>query len=193
MRALFTLVLVLPFVACNSGVVYPERMYDEMIALNESYDGTGGFRKDVREDMESRWQTVVRWHEEGLLVEPTDQLWAAMTLTCSDHEAHMELARELGRLAAEGGEPRGNLAYAHAQDLLSLHRGEALQRWGTEYRYNHVIGKYELYPPVDPRTSDQERAAMGIPPLRELQAGVEALNEDATTQHLRNRIRGVDN
>jgi hypothetical protein len=191
-RAPFTLVLVLPFLACNSGVIYPERIYDEVISLNESHDGTGGFRKDVRADIETRCETVVRWHEEGLLTEPTDQFWAALTLTCSDHEAHLELAQELGHLAALGGDARGNLAYAHAQDVLSLHRGEALQRWGTEYRFNHVIGKYELYPPVDPRTTDHERAAMGIPPLRDLQAGIEALNEDPTTQHLRERVGGFE-
>lgn len=193
MRLLAALVLSTTFVACNSGVIYPERAYDEMIALYESHEGTGGFRADVREKIDDRCEMIVRWHTDGLLVKPTDQLWAALTLTFSDREDYLSLALELGKLAAEGGERRGNLAYAHTQDLLALHRGLSFQPYGTVYRYNHIAAKYELYPPVDPRTSDEERAAMGVAPLRELRAGIEALNTDPTTQHLRERIEGNSN
>lgn len=190
MRPLAALVLTSTFIACNSGVIYPERAYDEMVALYESHEGTGGFRADVRENIDDRCEMIARWYREGLLIEPTDQLWAAMTLTFSDREANLELALELGKLAAEGGERRGNLAYAHSQDLLAMHRGQPNQPWGTVYRFNHIIGKYELFPPVDPRTSDEERESMGIAPLRELRTGVEALNADPTTEHLRQRIQG---
>lgn len=189
-QLLSLLVLVLPLGACKSGLAYPERMYDEVNGLYQSHGGTGGLRSDVREDLERRWATVVRWSQEGLLLEPEDRFWAALVLTTSDLEAHLVLAEQLGRQAAEGGEPRGNLAYAAAQDLLAFHRGEANQPWGTHYRFNHVLGRYETYPPVDPRTSDSERAAMGVPPLRELQALVTELNDDARTQELRDRIGG---
>ena len=194
MRAqLLTLVLlVLPLGACKSGVAYPERMYDEVNGLYQSHGGMGGLRDDVREDLERRWATVVRWHEEGLLVEAADKFWGAMVLTTSDREEHLVLAETLGSQAAEAGEARGNLAYAAAQDLLSFHRGDSSQRWGTHFRFNHVLGRYEIYPPVDTRTSDSERAAMGVLPLRELQALVKELNEDARTQQLRDRIGGFD-
>jgi len=189
---LLLIALTLPLGACKSGLAYPERMYDEVNGLYQSHGGTGGLRDDVRDDLERRWSTVVRWHAEGLLVEAEDKFWAAMTLTTSDLEEHLVLAGELGSQAAEGGEPRGNLAYAATQDLLSFHRGDQNQRWGTHYRFNHVLGGYETYPPVDPRTSDSERAAMGIPPLRELQALVKELNDDDRTQQLRERIGGFD-
>ncbi len=188
MRLILAL-LPLGLLGCRSHVAYPERMYNEVLELFASHEGTGGLRRDVRDSMERRWATVARWADEGLLATPTDKLWAALTLTLSDHEEHLVLAESLALEAADAGETRANLAYAHAQDCLALHRGEATQPWGTEYRYNHVLGRYELYPPPDPRTSDAEREAMGIPPLSELRAGIAELNHDPATEALRARIQ----
>ena len=39
-----------------------------------------------------------------------------------------------------------------------------------------MLEKWRLYP-VDPRTSDEERRAMGVAPLSELLARTEKLNE----------------
>ena len=100
MRPIAALVLTALFTACSAGVIlrgsdgtlYPERAYDEMVALYGSHDGTGGFRTDVREKIDDRCEMMARWYEEGLLEKPIDQLWAAMTLTFSDRETHLQLA-----------------------------------------------------------------------------------------------------
>ena len=181
--------LALLVVGCNSGHIYPERMYLEVLDLANSHEGTGGMRTDVRERMETRYGTVVRWTEEGLVETPEQLLYSALTLSLSDHLDQLMLAQELATAAAEQGEPRGYLAYAIATDKLAFELGEPTQRYGTHVMFTPVLGKFVLHPPVDPLTTDEERASMGVPPLAELRAEVDALNEDETTDVLRERVQ----
>jgi len=52
----------------------------------------------------------------------------------------------------------------------------AAQRYGTQYIYEPVLRGWRLYP-YDVRTTDEERKAMGVPPLSELIKGEELLNQ----------------
>ena len=182
------LLLLAPLTACRSGVIYPERMYEESLALTSQHENTGGLRRDVRKSLERRLKTVVRWAEEGKLETESDLGWAAMTLTLSDREEHLEKARKIANAAAELGDPRGGVAYAHATDKLAFHRGDDFQPYGTNFAYVHVIGRFEIKPPVDPRTSDSERRALGVPSLAELQAMGKEINATAETTRLREEI-----
>ena len=182
------LILLAPLTACRSGVVYPERMYEESLAMTSEHDNMGGLRRDVRKSLDQRLETVMRWANEGMLETESDLGWAAMTLTLSDREEHLETARKIAKAASELGDPRGGIAYAHASDKLAFHRGEDLQPYGTNFAYLHVIGRYDIQPPVDPRTSDLERRAMGVPSLAELQAMVKEINAAAETTRLREDI-----
>ncbi len=181
--------LALTLVSCRSGVAYPERMYVEVLGLTNSHGGTGGLRTDVRKKMEGRFETVERWTEEGMLATPEDALFAALTLSLSDHATHLELSKELAIASAEQGEQRGYLAFAIASDKLAFERGESVQRYGTHIMYQPVLQRFELHPPVDPQTTDEERAAMGVPPLEQLRAEVATLNEEESTDLLRDRVQ----
>jgi hypothetical protein len=50
------------------------------------------------------------------------------------------------------------------------------QRYGTQYVYEPVLKGWRLYP-IDPRTTDAERKAMGVPPLDELKKAEDLLNQ----------------
>lgn len=183
------LVLLAPLLfACQARSPYPERLYHEVLELEGSHDGTGGLRHDVRDGLDRRWEIAAGWAQDDLIENPEGKVYTAMALTLSDRVDHLELAVHLGAQAAEEGDPRGNLAYAHAQDRLALVTGAATQPYGTCYRYNYVAGSFQIFPPVDPRVSDSERQAMGVPPLRELLALVEELNASARTEDLNKRV-----
>lgn len=174
--------------ACVSGHVYPERMYEEVLELQQSHRGTGGLRGDVRRNVDRKIATVMRWSEEGLLETAEQKFWASVTLYESDREEHLVRAAELALTAAEEDEPRGNLAFAMASDKLSFHRGEAIQRYGTHWWYQPTLQRWEIHPPVDPLTTDAERAAMGVPPLAEIEAARSAANVDEETDALRRSV-----
>ena len=50
-------------------------------------------------------------------------------------------------------------------------------RYGTQFYYEEVLQKWRLYP-VSGKTTDAERAAMGVAPLAELRAREDLLNEE---------------
>jgi hypothetical protein len=50
------------------------------------------------------------------------------------------------------------------------------QWYGTQVEFMEVLTKWRLYP-VDPRTTDEQRKTMGVPPLAELRASVDRINE----------------
>jgi hypothetical protein len=184
---LFVTLLLAALTGCRSNHPYPERLYEEVLELESSHGGTGGLRTDVREKMERRWGSAVRWSEEGLLVTAQDYLWTSLVLSISDHIEQLDLALELAIRASELGEERGSLAFAIVTDKLAFARGERYQRYGTYIRFQPVLGKWELHP-IDPRTTDAERAAMGVPPLVDIQAELTALNASQDTRDMQGRI-----
>jgi len=174
------------FASCM-GRPYPERAYHEALELLDSHQGTGGLRHDVLENLEGRWETAAGWYTEGRLESAEEHLYTAATLVTSDHVEHLILARRIGVRATELGEERGYIVCAMATDKLLVEQGEP-QRYGTQIVYEPVIGKWRLYA-VDPLTTDEERAAMGVPPLSELLANVERQNQSPITEKLHQRVK----
>jgi hypothetical protein len=105
-----------------------------------------------------------------------DQLHAALVLVESDRPEDLEAALMIALKSAESGENRGFRVAAEAQDRLLVKRGMA-QRYGTQFVWEPVNRIWRLYP-VDPRTSDAERKAMGVPTMSELKAREAKLNAD---------------
>ena len=104
-----------------------------------------------------------------------DRYYAALVLVQCPSEADLELAQQLALGAADQGEKLGFRVAAEAQDKLLVKRG-MMQRYGTQFVWEPVLRAWRLYP-MDPRTSDAERKAMGVPPLEELRQQEAALNK----------------
>jgi hypothetical protein len=103
-----------------------------------------------------------------------DYLHAAVILVETDSDENLGLALDLALKAAELGEDRGFRVAAEATDKHLVKLGMH-QRYGTQYTYEHVLKAWRLYP-VDPRTTDAERQAMGVPTMEKLLEAEAALN-----------------
>lgn len=188
-RPLWVLLL-LPLVGCRSGPHTPEGLYRAVIGDLDSTGGKG-LRPQILERQSQRYERVMVWADEGSLVTTDDYLFAALTLTTSDHPRHLLRAQELAIQAVELGEERGFTVQAHATDRLSVTRRERYQRYGTVIIYEPALKRHQLYP-VDPTTTDALRRSMGVPSLAQLLDEVDALNESQITRRLRGEIQDGD-
>jgi hypothetical protein len=100
---------------------------------------------------------------EHALTDPADRVAAAGLLVGSDDKAEVEAAQALA-LAAFGALPAARPLAAAAFDRLRLLAG-APQKFGTQWLARD--GAVAMWP-VDPATTDSERAKWGLPPLAEL-------------------------
>lgn len=140
--------------------------------------GEGNFsRLDERylEQQENRYELIRGYIKEEKLTTAEDYLYAGAILSSSRFEDDLVAAGACGLKAAELGEERGFRVAAEAVDRRLMLAGRP-QRYGTQYYYVEVIEKWRLYP-VDPKTSDLEREAMGVEPMRALLARADELNE----------------
>ncbi|HPF13080.1 MAG: hypothetical protein H6829_01675 [Planctomycetes bacterium] len=171
------LVLALLFVlaACQSGGVRPEKQYKAVLKELRGEGGTQGLREGGREKLESLYVTIEQWAADGLLASASDKLWAAASLIHAESPERVGLALQLAQQAAMDGEQRAHAIVAQAIDKRALQEGRP-QTYGTQYVYHTHPGIWVLYD-LDPSTTDEDRAAVGVPPLKELLALVQRLNE----------------
>ena len=102
-------------------------------------------------------------------------MYAAAILVSSGIPEDLAQARDQGFRADQRGEPRGLPIAAEAIDKLAVTMGR-VQKYGTQIIYIPVLDAFRLEP-YDPTTTDEERAVMGLPPLIELEARVERMNQ----------------
>jgi hypothetical protein len=111
----------------------------------------------------SRRQAVMAMQKAGALRSAADQLAAGSVLVCSEVAAEVQAAQALA-LAAMPTERRARLLAATAYDRLRRLAGEP-QKFGTQVVSRDGIR--ELWP-VDPSTTDSERAKWDVPPFAEI-------------------------
>ena len=172
--------------SCRSTPDEPRAMYD---AVMRDLGGgrAGGFDSRVLERQRQRFARIEEWVAQGRLSTAEDYLWSAGALAESDESRQLELAHTLALQAAEMGDARGFTIGAYAEDKLLVDSAAPFQRYGTVIVFEPVLERYVLYP-VDPLTTDAVRHAMGVPSLAELQAQVDALNEEPITKRLRGEL-----
>lgn len=124
--------------------------------------------QEVKMRNEERFRRVHRLLEEGRIRTPKEQMLASLVLLGSNSPADVTLARDLALEAAEAGEEEAFSLAARAIDR-SLYFTGAPQRFGTHFIYSPVLSRWKLHN-VDPRTTDEERSAYGLPPLADLEA-----------------------
>jgi hypothetical protein len=138
----------------------------QLLALFEEdqADRRGELPDDLHRRDERRRRRVERLLARGAVTDPDDLFCAAMVFQHGSDRAHYRQAHELARRAAELGSTRPARWLAAAALDRWLMAGGLPQKYGTQYR--SVGGRWVLYP-VDPATSDEERARWDVPPLAE--------------------------
>lgn len=90
-----------------------------------------------------------------------DLYYAAFIFQHGKCPEHYRFANHLAQIALDSGYPEAGWIYAATLDRYLMSLGE-LQKYGTQYTW--INGEYKLYP-VDPSTTDAERAEYNVPPL----------------------------
>jgi hypothetical protein len=161
-------------------------VFAEVLADYGAVDGAAGLDPEVLDAQAQRFAEVVTWYDAGELASAAQRFWAGAILVRSDEPMHLVLAESLGASAALMGEHRGRLVQAEARDRTAMLLGEP-QPYGTQSVFVPVTGTWRLYA-VDPRTTDAQRRAMGLPSLAELEAQTKTRNSHALTERLRQEL-----
>jgi hypothetical protein len=112
------------------------------------------------EDAQRRAE-VKKYLAVGKVVSGLSQYYAAMLFQHGNCLEHYRLANQLAEKAMNQGVAPARLLYAETMDRFLRNDGKP-QKYGTQY--SQVDGKWEL-DPVDPATTDEERAKFDVPPL----------------------------
>jgi hypothetical protein len=93
-----------------------------------------------------------------------DLVYAAFIFQHGDCSEHYQFANRLAQIAMDTGYEDARWIYAATLDRYLMSLGKP-QKFGTQY--TSVDGEFKLYP-IDPTTTDAERAKYNIPPLSEI-------------------------
>lgn len=104
---------------------------------------------------------VMKYLAEGKVVSGWSQYYAAMIFQHGTCPEHYRLANQLAEKAMDQGVAPARWLYAATMDRFLLRQGKP-QKYGTQYKL--VDGQWELEP-VDPATTNEERAKYDVPPL----------------------------
>lgn len=121
----------------------------------------------IRKRDKQRLDRVLEIIDDDALTTGEDHYYAAMVLQHSKKTEHYKLANELCKKAINLGEERAKWLYAASLDRYMLNSERKFQKYGTQYKKNDD-GWYLC--PVDPKTTDEDRAEYNVPSLEELQA-----------------------
>jgi hypothetical protein len=101
----------------------------------------------------------------AVVLQHTPRTWCEGRLTSQGTDNYL-LAHFLAREAFENGHDRAGWLSAAALDRYLVSSGKP-QKYGTQRSLNRETGKMEL-DPIDPATTDEERASLGVPSLKEI-------------------------
>lgn len=174
-RAAFLFVLcVLVAPSCQTGGSRISRLYQDLAAEVAGKDPIELPEREAEQRHQERADEVRTIVQTDGVATAEECFQASVLLVGTKRPADLELAETLARRAADLGEPRGLRVAAEAVDKLALLAGKP-QKYGTQYVFEYVLDSWRLYP-VDLTTTDEDRAAMGVPTYAELLASEDAMN-----------------
>lgn len=180
MRLLLGLCLTLSICACTTPSGRLERLFDTLRDDVAAADDLMGPEEEITERNAQRAEQVREILEKADELSALDRFHAAALLVQTDVESDLDLAAKLAMEAGEMGEPRGLRVAAEAIDKRAMVRRQ-MQVYGTQYVFERVLESWRLYP-VDPKTTDAERARMGVPTYAELLRAEDELNKSQGTK-----------
>lgn len=120
-------------------------------------------------DQQDRWcQRVATLIAKGRAQLGPSQLYQ-VAMIC--HHADADLSARglaMAKRAATQGHKEASFLVAAITDSLLIRRGQP-QKYGTQYQLDRTTGRWMLAP-IDERTDDTERIALGLPVRREIRA-----------------------
>ena len=161
-------------------------MYKAMSNDMDRRGGSAAVFDATAKRQDARYAEMARRALEGELSTAEEHFYAGAILVRSSDMEHLLLAESIGRRATILGDKRGRPVAAEAVDRQALVEGIA-QTYGTQYAYNYVTGNWQLYL-VNPDTTDEERAAVGLPSLAWFEDRVRQLNASGKSDHLRREL-----
>ena len=170
----FTLVAALA-AACSSTSNRLDRMYGNLKADVAEQEKQGVIDPRIVQRHAERGAAVREMVEAGQVTKGMDRFHAAVLLVETSDLEMLKMSEQLAFQAADQGVELARRVAAEAIDKQLVIR-RLPQRYGTQYEWVHVLKAWRLYP-IDPLTSDADRAAMGVPPLAEIRQGEARLNE----------------
>lgn len=171
-------VLALLISACAAPQSEIDRLWTELEDAAESAQPLADPDAKSTAHTQERAQRARELATSGALKTGRDHFRAAVVLAESNDPKDWSLAASLGAKAAELGEPLGLRAAAEAIDKDLVSQGLP-QRYGTQFAWDPQLGRWKLHP-LDPTTTDAERASMGVPSYGELIQAEVVLNASRT-------------
>jgi hypothetical protein len=110
-----------------------------------------------------RRDDVLSYLQSGEIQSTQDLIYAAFIFQHGDCPEHYLYANRLAQIALGAGDPEAGWIYAATLDRYLMSLGKP-QKFGTQYMGTGE--DFRLYP-VDPSTTDEERAQYNVPPLSE--------------------------
>jgi hypothetical protein len=104
---------------------------------------------------------VLDYIKNGEIHSGRNLIYAAFIFQHGDCSVHYQFANRLAQIAMDAGYSDARWIYAASLDRYLMSIGK-LQKFGTQYTW--IEGEFKLYP-VDPTTTDEERAKYNVPPL----------------------------
>lgn len=121
---------------------------------------------------------VLGFLRKGKLGSATDYYYAALIMQHGSCPAHYKLANRLAQQAIDSGDETEDTRWLYAATLDRYLRSVGKpQKFGTQYLSQGNSCEYKLEP-VDPRTTDAERAEYGVPYLRTAKTKATALSAE---------------
>ncbi len=107
-------------------------------------------------------------------------VYAAFIFQHGDCTDHYEFANQLAKTALDYGYQDARWIFAASLDRCLMSQGEA-QKYGTQYTW--IDGEFKLYP-VDPNTTDEERALYSVQPVSDqLSLKSQVISTDTVRKH----------
>ena len=176
LRSIATCTVVLALAAaCSTPSSRLDRMYETLKSDIAGKEGQTEIDPELARRHAERAADVRKMVEAGQVTKGIDQFHAAVILVETDDLESLMLSEKLAFQAAGQGVELSKRVAAEAIDKQLVKR-RLPQRCGTQYEWVHVLRAWRLYP-IDPLTTDADRAAMGVPPLAEIRQGEARLNE----------------
>jgi hypothetical protein len=113
---------------------------------------------------EGRVTTPEAKYHAAMILQHTPRIWIGELLSSQASENYL-LAHYLAKSAAEAGHEPARWLAAAAYDRYLVSIGQP-QKYGTQFSLNRETGRME-FDPVDPGTTDEERARWNVPPIAE--------------------------
>ena len=133
-------------------------------------------------DDRKRQAEISAYLQDGKINSADDLYHAAMIFQHGNCVEHYRLANQLAERAVSKGSKEAKWLYAATLDRYLMKQGKP-QKFGTQFvkvgpgGVVGGVGTWQLYP-VDPTTTDEERAQYDVPPLATQKAKAEKLNAE---------------